>query len=986
MDELTGKTLNQYRILGPLGEGGMAAVYKAYQASMDREVAIKVLPRQYAAQPGFLERFQREAKVIASLEHPHIIPVHDFGESEGYTYLVMRYLTGGTLAQRLGHGPLAPAEATRLISQIASALDYAHERNVIHRDIKPTNVLLDSQGNVLLTDFGIAKMLEQTTQLTASGAFLGTPKYASPEQGQGQELSGRSDAYSLGVILYEMATGRLPFEAETPLALIFKHANDPLPLPSTLNPSIPESLEHVILKAMAKDPADRYASAGELAWAASQAWSTAPEPAGEAEEHVPLQKIAVDASMPAAEAERLLTKMATSAPERDRGLRWLAAAGVLGLVLIAGVVGLAFALPQVMEMLSPQEVGRSPTSFAPPAAVDAISPTITATAAEPGPDAVIDAASAGRLTEQRLLTRGTVETLEFDPQGRTLAAAGGAGVWLYDLPALAAPRHLDHGAPVADLAFAPSGERLATAGTDTVARLWQTGDGQLLTELRGHTGSLAAVAWSPDGERVVTAALDGTLIVWRASSGAIEREIPDLTQGTVALDWLPDSQRFVSGSLDGTVRIWDAADGSMLALLGSLESPVDNLAVSRDGVRVAAGAGSTLRVWATGDGELLHELDSGGIQTVALAWSPDGARLAEASLLGFLGEVQIWDLEQDRVLEALDDVFLDAASALAWSPTGEHLAVATRRGRLVVWQGETGQLLHDARSHGYRATGVAWSPDGRELASSTTEGIVHFWDAINGGELRWAFLDAPVTGLAWSPSGGLLAAAATDGLAYLLQPAAAEVLDELRSGQRFAYSVGWSPDGQQLALGAEDGSLTVWEPATGRRLAELHGHQSHVNAVAWSPDSQLLLSASNDGTLHLWAPPAEQANRVFQFGAAQERVDWSPDGGYFASGTLDGRVLVWSQADELPLWEYPTESWVTGLDWSPAGEVLAVGTESGQLLLFDVRPERMLNGGASVLYDEHVHSGSISGLAFSSAGDRLATASSDGTVRLWGVP
>jgi tRNA A-37 threonylcarbamoyl transferase component Bud32 len=265
MEDLTGKQLGQYRIVAPLGEGGMAAVYKAYQASVERYVALKILPRHYASDPNFVARFKREARVIAGLAHPAILPVHDYGEVEGYTYIVMRYVEGGTLANFLQGKPLPLSQTCHVISQVAAALDYAHAKGVVHRDVKPSNVLLDEQGNCLLSDFGIARMVEATGQFTATGAFIGTPTYASPEQALGHPLDGRSDVYSLGVMLYEMTTGRPPFDAETPMAILIKHVHDPLPMPRTVNPALSEAVERVILKALAKEPESRYQTAGEMA-------------------------------------------------------------------------------------------------------------------------------------------------------------------------------------------------------------------------------------------------------------------------------------------------------------------------------------------------------------------------------------------------------------------------------------------------------------------------------------------------------------------------------------------------------------------------------------------------------------------------------------------------------------------------------------------------------------------------------------------------
>ncbi|MEK6574150.1 MAG: serine/threonine-protein kinase, partial [Chloroflexota bacterium] len=212
-----GQQLGPYRIINQIGQGGMATVYKAYHAAMDRYVAVKVLPRQLAESKEFMGRFQQEARTIANLEHPHILPVHDFGESGGITYFVMRFLDTGTLKERIAAGSLSLAEVDRLFTQLADALGYAHQRGVVHRDIKPSNVLVDARGDVFLTDFGIAKLMEGAAQFTATGAITGTPAYMSPEQARGEKLDQRSDIYSLGIVLYEMVTGRVPFEAETPL-------------------------------------------------------------------------------------------------------------------------------------------------------------------------------------------------------------------------------------------------------------------------------------------------------------------------------------------------------------------------------------------------------------------------------------------------------------------------------------------------------------------------------------------------------------------------------------------------------------------------------------------------------------------------------------------------------------------------------------------------------------------------------------------------
>ena len=274
MDNIqAGQTLGPYRIINQIGKGGMANVYRAYQPSVDRYVAIKVLPTQLAESKEFATRFHQEARIIAMLEHPHILPVFDYGESDGVAYFVMRYLDAGTLKDKMEAGrPLPLNEIDRIFTQLADALSYAHSHGVVHRDLKPANALIDSFGNVFLTDFGIAKLLESASpRLTQTDAVMGTPAYISPEQAQGMPVDQRSDIYSLGIILYEMVTGGVPFVADTPLAVLFKHISDPLPLPSKVKPDVPEAIEKVILKALAKDPKDRFPTAGEFVTAWKQA-------------------------------------------------------------------------------------------------------------------------------------------------------------------------------------------------------------------------------------------------------------------------------------------------------------------------------------------------------------------------------------------------------------------------------------------------------------------------------------------------------------------------------------------------------------------------------------------------------------------------------------------------------------------------------------------------------------------------------------------
>ena len=265
MDELVGKSFGPYKVVDKIGEGGMAVVYKAYQESLGRYAAIKILRSELARDEEFVARFRREALAVAQLNHPNILHVYDAGVANGVYYIAMGFVDGGSLKDLIAQGPLDPAYAASVGAQLADALDYAHKQGIIHRDVKPSNVLMTRDGRPMLTDFGIAKALYESAALTRTGASIGTPEYMAPEQIQGQPVDGRTDIYSLGIVLYEMVTGWAPFSTPTPVATLYKQVNEPPPPLHQVNVNVPDWLEGVVTRALAKRPEGRYQQAGELA-------------------------------------------------------------------------------------------------------------------------------------------------------------------------------------------------------------------------------------------------------------------------------------------------------------------------------------------------------------------------------------------------------------------------------------------------------------------------------------------------------------------------------------------------------------------------------------------------------------------------------------------------------------------------------------------------------------------------------------------------
>lgn len=333
-----GENVGPYRIIEQLGQGGMATVYKAYHAALDRYVALKALHPAFGEDPNFEARFQREARLVAKLDHPHIVPIYDYAEHEKRPYLVMKFIEGDTLKARLLQGPLSSKEIENVVDSVGSALAYAHKQGILHRDIKPSNVLIGTDGQMYLADFGLARIAQSGESTLSSDMIMGTPQYISPEQAMGEKnLTDGTDIYSFGVMLYEMVVGQVPFNADTPFSIIHDHIYSPLPMPRAINPKVPESVERVLLKALAKERADRYPDIDSLVKAFKDAWIEAGVPMqGTAITMRPASLKKEQKAVPAKVAATA-TVAAKGVPARKRSVWPFIAAGVLLVVCLAFV-------------------------------------------------------------------------------------------------------------------------------------------------------------------------------------------------------------------------------------------------------------------------------------------------------------------------------------------------------------------------------------------------------------------------------------------------------------------------------------------------------------------------------------------------------------------------------------------------------------------------------------------------------------------------
>ena len=992
------ETIGDYRIIGEIGRGGMGVVYEATQESLGRRVALKVLPTNQLNSESAQVRFQREARAAARMHHTNIVPVFDVGRDGDYFFYAMQLISGRGLdeiidelravrdsrtttpqsgisgAITIADGQNASAtgdqlyeSAAEITRQVADALAYAHDRNVIHRDIKPSNLLIDVHTVTWVTDFGLAKVLEDDVTLTQSGDYLGTLRYMSPERFRG-ECDARADIYALGMTLYELLTLQPAFAAANRIRLIYLINNTDPTAPRSIAREIPRDLETITLKCIDKDPNRRYQSAMEFA--------------------DDLQRFLTD--QPILARRLSLQEQAARWVKRNKSLA--AAFGSIAALLIVIAVGaLLFSIRQG-QLLKQAELDSERATKAEQRSRRAFDDAVVArteaeSAQQRAEEAQSDAEEAQGQAEDREQRRRLRQYFaEANLAGQRLRRSitsselmSFADRWAGDLPAQQRgwewnflrslgqdPIQSVDVQDCRDVSWNPDDSQLVCCRTENVAFIYQVDGSKKLLTLEGHTDRIEAVSWHPSRPIIATVSRDRSLRLWDAQSGrcvqtvAVEYPAKQVAWNSTG-DRLACATTSWQGQPKSRVRIFDSSNLND-ADLESTEPPLDEDVCN--------------------ELETISDFDA----NQRLLFSPDGSQLAAVMARGpykLDQQIVVWDVESKNVTRKPF-----AASTVIWKESGNGIkafAVSPAPGLLEVRNGDSSELLWRSNGHSRYIVSYAVSPDGSQLLTGGFDKTTRVWNLATGDQERIVQdHEGGVMCVRWNRSGQKISAGGF-GTPLLLCDAAEtfrrtkSFIDSSAAAQRSEIQVSWSSDNVQLAcISTHDLSMHIYD--TQADSIQTRTKRNYHSRCAWNPVLPGVVFAGD--ILRGW--DVADAKNGPRGGDAAIDIAWHPEGIRYAATTRsrDGSnffVRIFTRESGQLETEIPFDTNLIAIAWNPADtDALAVGCKDGRILMVDLQTKQ-------VKLTIAAHDRQVNSLTWNASGDRLASSSDDGTAKIWRI-